>query len=493
MKSNDTSFEQLKVCIYLRKSRKDSERPEETEEETLKRHETILMAYAKEHKLNIVEVKKEVLSGDSLAKRPKMLEMLEEIEDGLYDAVLVIDIDRLTRGELLDQGIILSTFKRNEVQIFTLEKRYDLDDDFDEEIVDFNAFFARKEYKMINKRLNRGRIASIKEGNYIGGYPPYGYNYDKATKKLTVNEKEAEIVKMIYNMYTTQNMGHTKIGYFLRERNIKTNLNKTWNETMTRRILSNPVYIGKVTWSKNTKNPIISDAKHAAIISEEIFNKAQIIAKERYNPPIKDNLEIRNPLLQLLVCKNCNIKMGLRVNANQNDMIRCKYPCGNVSSYVEVVEKKLVDITYQYLNQLKLDFDYKKKPKKETTMIEKAITNFNKELSKLYDQKDKLFDLLEQGIYDNKTFLERMKVVTEKIGEVELNINSLHEQLEEFKAIKPQIDKPKILYAIDFIDNIYYKSSAETRNNFLREIVDYAVYSKDKRLGDFNLEVVFKV
>jgi DNA invertase Pin-like site-specific DNA recombinase len=482
-----------RICIYLRKSRKDKDKPDESEEETLRRHETTLLAYAKEHKLHIVAVKKEVKSGESLAKRPYMIEMLEEIEEGKYDAVLVMDIDRLTRGEMLDQGIIISTFKRNNVQIITLEKTYNLDDDLDEEMVDFNAFFARKEFKTINKRLSRGRLKSLEEGNYIGGYPPYGYTYDKGKKCLFVNEKEAENVKLIYDMYINQEMGDTKITYFMRDNNIKTNLGKTWNATMTRRILTNPLYIGKVTWSKSTNNPKIFKGNHEPIISEDIFNKAQIIAKERYNPRIKEGLEIRNPLMQLIVCSNCNIKMGMRVNKNEKDGIRCKYPCGNKSSYIENVEKRLVDITYQYLLDIKLGFNYKTKKKKGINIIEKTIENINKDLNKNYEQKNKLFDLLEQGIYDNKTFLERMNVLTVKINDLESNLEKVQNKLSEEKVEK-KIDIPMVLDAIDFIENIYYKSSAKIRNKFLREIVDYAVYTKtEKGLDTFKLEVIFKL
>lgn len=89
------------VAIYLRKSREEEI---ETREETLARHERILNDYCMTNKLNIIRTYKEVVSGESIEKRPRMKELLNDVENGLYDGVVVVELERLSRGNQIDQA-----------------------------------------------------------------------------------------------------------------------------------------------------------------------------------------------------------------------------------------------------------------------------------------------------------------------------------------------------------------------------------------------------
>jgi len=196
----------LKVCIYLRKSRADRDHPDMPLETVLQNHEAMLLAFAGKLNLEITGIKKEVVSGESLARRPEMLKLLEEVEEGFYDAVLVKDFDRLGRGNMMEQGIIIETFRKSGTKIITPEKTYDLENEFDEEYIDLSAFFARKELKMITKRLHSGRMKSVSDGNYISPYAPYGY--DRNRKTLAINEKEKAVVDLIFSLYVNQGYGN---------------------------------------------------------------------------------------------------------------------------------------------------------------------------------------------------------------------------------------------------------------------------------------------
>lgn len=481
----------LKACMYLRKSREDRDSPpDEPIEVTLNRHEKILLAYAKEHKLPIIDIKKEVVSGDSLSKRPKMLEMLEEIEDtDKYNAVLVTDFDRLSRGNMLDQGIILNTFKENEIRIVTPDKIYDLDDDMDEERADFDAFFARKELKMIKKRLNRGRMKSIEEGNYIGGYPPYGYDYNKLTKLLEINPEESEIVKLIFDMYVNQGMGDMKIASYMREHNIRTKLDKVWDKTTVRKIIQNPIYIGKTRWKDK-----LNQGKHRAIIDEELYFKSQKLANERYIPRTTGSRKVRNPLAGLIKC-TCGRTMGLRTSKTLNDTIRCPISCGNMGTEIQVIENRLIKILREQLQEIHLNLQYEKPVDNKKDTYETLIKSNKKELDKTIEQRERLYDLLEQGIYDNKTFLERMNLLSNKIVMTQKTIEDIKNKLNDSKYLTAKKHNiPVIKSYIDFIDNIYWESTAEGRNSFLHEIVSYINFSKTERgLDLFNLEVIIKL
>ena len=84
--------------MYLRKSRMDTDFDDVSVEETLNRHRRILDAFCKERRLNVVEILEEVVSGESLSARPKMLRLLELINTGMYAGVVCVDIERLSRG-----------------------------------------------------------------------------------------------------------------------------------------------------------------------------------------------------------------------------------------------------------------------------------------------------------------------------------------------------------------------------------------------------------
>lgn len=132
----------MNVAIYLRKSREEEA---ETREETLARHERILTDYCERHGLTVIKKYKEVVSGESIANRPKMQALLNDVSSGLYDGVVVVELERLSRGNQIDQAEILEILKKSCTKIYTLNKVYELssDNDFDEDFFEFGLFMSR--------------------------------------------------------------------------------------------------------------------------------------------------------------------------------------------------------------------------------------------------------------------------------------------------------------------------------------------------------------
>ena len=193
-------------CIYLRKSRADAEAEARGDGETLLRHEKALIELAKKMNLNVKSIYREIVSGETISARPIMQQLLSEVGQGLWDGVLVMEVERLARGNTIDQGIVAQTFKFSDTKIITPMKTYDPNNEFDEEYFEFGLFMSRREYKTINRRLQRGRVASVKEGKYVANQPPYGYNRKKIENDkgftLEPNETEAKVVKLIFELYT---------------------------------------------------------------------------------------------------------------------------------------------------------------------------------------------------------------------------------------------------------------------------------------------------
>lgn len=242
----------MSVAIYLRKSCADEEAEKQGEFETLSRHKSTLLKLAKEQNLDVIEIKEELVSGESIIHRPKMLELLKEVEENKYDAVLVMDLDRLGRGDMKDQGIILETFKESKTKIITPRKTYDLTDEFDEEYSEFEAFMARKELKLISRRMQRGRIKSVEEGNFIGTSAPFGYDAVTTGRKerILVPNKDADVVRTIFDLYINEDMGCSKISKYLNNLGIKTATGANWYNSAITNIIKNKVYCGYIQWQK---------------------------------------------------------------------------------------------------------------------------------------------------------------------------------------------------------------------------------------------------
>ena len=191
--------EGLDAAVYLRKSRMEEGL---ATDEVLAKHQKTLYDYAAAHGIHILEEYPEVVSGESLYTRPQMLRLLQDVEEGKYDAVLCMDLDRLSRGRMKDQGIVLDAFRESGTLIITPEKIYNLADEIDEEYAELKTFISRREYKIITKRLRRGLQMSIQDGCYVAN-APYGYHKTVVDRKptLEIYEPEARFVRMMFELY----------------------------------------------------------------------------------------------------------------------------------------------------------------------------------------------------------------------------------------------------------------------------------------------------
>lgn len=256
----------MSYCIYLRKSRADLEAEAHGEGETLARHERLLLDLAKRENYSITQIYREVVSGETISDRPVVQHLLQEVEQGLWDGVLVVEVERLARGDTMDQGRVALAFQACDTLIITPLKVYDPNNEYDEEYFEFGLFMSRREYKTINRRLQRGRIATLKEGKYASGSVPYGYKSvripnDKGYTFRPV-EEEAQIVQLIFKLYTDgqkqpdgsmRQIGTRTISKTLDKMNVATPRKASaWSDTTVLGILHNPVYIGKISWNKKS-------------------------------------------------------------------------------------------------------------------------------------------------------------------------------------------------------------------------------------------------
>ncbi|WP_088041180.1 recombinase family protein [Bacillus sp. EAC] len=494
-----------KIALYLRKSRADLDAEARGEGETLSKHKEQLLKFAKDKDLNIVCIRQEIASGESLVYRPEMLKLLQEIEELKYDGVLVMDMDRLGRGNMKEQGIILETFKTAKTKIITPRKTYDLHDEFDEEYSEFEAFMARKELKIITRRLQRGRILSVERGNYIGTYAPYGYDLfeTKEYRSLSINEEQAKVVRCIFEWYTKELIGANEIANRLNEMSILSLTGKKWSYHSILEMIKNPTYTGKVTWNKKSHGGIrkprhewlVIDGKHKAIINNELFSKAQDILKSRYHVPY--NTKLSNQLAGLIFCSKCGSKLQQRYPKNKPRQIVCtNNQCNTKSSYTHLIEQKLLAGLSNWLGDFKLSFTNQSviEDNEIIKLKKQALKNFENELSESIKQKTKLFDLLERGVYDENTFLERSQELENRIIELNSTMLSIIDEIKNYE--EHELVNALIIPKLESVLDLYHQTSnIELKNRLLKSVLYKVEYKKDpnQKLDEFQLTLYPKL
>ena len=488
-------------AIYLRKSREDIESEKYGEGETLARHEKILTTLAEKRNLHISKIYKEVVSGETISERKEMQKLLKDVENEKWTGILVVEVERLARGDTADQGIVSKAFKYSHTKIITPVKTYDPDNEFDEEYFEFGLFMSRREYKTINRRLQRGRELSCQEGKFVGNIPPFGYDRIKIKNAkgytLSINQYEAHIVKEIFRLYTFESNTISSVAKQLNDINLKPRISDKWTISSVKDILDNPTYIGKIIWNrrkqkKKTKNGdvIISrprnqnysiyDGLHEPIIDIKTWKLVQ--EKRKQNAPkVKHNNVIQNPLVGLVFCEKCGKPMQRRPYAKTEKpaSLICSNPkCDNISSKLYIVENKIIEALKIWLQNYKLDYNLKYNSITESNkLIEKNIINAKKELAKEKIKLNKIYNFFENEVYSKTEFLNRSKAIKNNIKSLEKNLNSCNELLN--RNTKTQNEKSLEISKLENIIDLYNKLEiAEDKNILLKSIISKVTYLK---------------
>lgn len=489
---------------YLRKSRFDRDYAELSIEETLKRHEAILDKLAAQRGYYIAKTYYEVVSGESIAARPEIQKLLEEVNAGFYAGVLVVDVERLARGNGADQAYISQVFQFSGTKIITPTKIYDPSNEFDEEYFEFGLFMSRREYKTINRRLIRGRDSSASEGKWLGSIAPYGYNRVKLPNEkgytLEPHPEEVPIIQKIFEMYLNHR-GTKMIANDLNDREVPTRHGDLWTYSTISQIITNPVYMGKIRrgWSRQVKSIENGEIKkrikrkkdmssydiynglHPALVSEEDFMKAQEIRLDRKpTAPVREEYQLMNPFSGLLFCSICGKRIErttMTAARNCAPRLRCtnSRKCHNCSAYFDVVEKEIIGALKSWLKGYKVKIDTVGYTD-DIEIARKQLMKIEQEFKKLSKQLENTFDLVEQGVYSFEVFQNRraklvlsMEDLEGQKAELQKKVHRLEESQSSKASLIPQTEE--LLASYDHMTN-------QERNELLKEILERIEYFK---------------
>ncbi|WP_312943038.1 recombinase family protein [Oscillibacter sp.] len=491
----------VRTAMYLRKSREEQGM---NTEETLRKHRTLLDAYAEKAGLQIGpdDIYQEVVSGESLFARPQMLSLLEAVSNGRYEAVLCIDMQRLGRGGMYDQGLILDTFKFSETLIITPERLYDLTKELDEQSAEMETFLSRGEYRLITKRLRRGLMQVINSGAYAAN-TPYGYERCRIDKlpSLKIIPKEAEIVRQIFEMYAS-GMGCTIIEQRVNALGAHGRRGARFNRNTIRIILDNPVYIGKIRWNRtstvksgvgpsrkkkvvynSSDQWILIDGRHPPIISQELWDAVR--AEREKNYFYVDNKVVASPLASLVFCSNCGRKMNMMGQRKGVAYLLCPTPgccAGAKFDYVEqAVLRQLVELSHN------LEIRVSSQVPPDTSHLEQILTKSKEQLPRIEDRRNRLYSLLEDGTYSRAVFSERMQVLAQEEDQLKASIASLEEEIH----ITQSRNEEKQLSQLKTVLERYQSASVSGKKELLHSVISQVIYTKKKKTkpADFHLDI----
>lgn len=354
------------ILIYLRKSRTDD--PTFSVAETLAKHEQMLNDWCEQHLSEPVPECnrfREVCSGETIAARPEMQKVLHLIEQPQYKAVLVVEPQRLSRGDLEDIGKLTKLFRYTGTLVITLQGAFDLNDDRDRDY--FNRELMRgNDFLEYQKRImGNGRVLSAENGNYLGSIAPYGYERIKVREgkrwvpTLAINEAEAENVRLIFRMYAGGS-GATAICTRLNQIGSKAKSGANWTPPTIYGMLDNPVYIGMIKWqARKTAKAVengdiilhtvrrreypVYPGKHEAIITQELWDAVRARRNAGNIPRRNITMSLKNPLSGLIQCECGHYMIRRPYNGRCADRMQCPNMtyCGNASCTIDEMTEEV--------------------------------------------------------------------------------------------------------------------------------------------------------
>jgi hypothetical protein len=385
-------------------------------------------------------------------------------------------------------------------------KIYDLRDEYDRDAFERELKRGNEYLEYFKKIQARGRLASVKEGNYIGSVAPYGFERTtiEVDKKVchTLKEKkdEADVVRMIFEWYCNEDVGVTAICRRLEQLGVKTKTGgKYWHPYIIFSILENVHYIGCVRWNWRKTIKIIEDqeirklrpkaeigeylifdGKHDGIVSEELFDLAKKIKGKRHRT--KQDLTLKNPFSGIMYCK-CGAKMGYNTYRRNgvefappklvcNNQVHCKSGSVEFSEIYEEVCKSIRDCIEDFKLRIKNDTDDSFKLHRDLVKrLEKKLEELEK---KEVEQWEAQYDPDESKRLPPHIFQKLNEKVLKEKDEVNKALGKAKDSMPNPVDYRDEL--MKFTDALTYLEDS--KVNAKVKNQYLRNIIDKIEYER---------------
>ena len=238
----------VKAAMYARFS------SEMQREESIEAQLRAMRAYAAQNGLTVVEEYIDRAKSATTDQRPEFQRMIEDSKKKMFHVLLVHKLDRFARNRYDSIGYRME-LKRNGVALISVLEYFD--EDSPESIILESVLEAMAEYysKNLAREVEKGKKENAMHGKHNGGIPPLGYDLDRTEMRLVLNEHEAEVVKLIYQMYLND-FGYERIAEELNARGYKTKRGDRFSKTSLYSILKNEKYTGTYVYGKSAPKDV---------------------------------------------------------------------------------------------------------------------------------------------------------------------------------------------------------------------------------------------
>lgn len=495
------------VAAYIRKSRGE-------DDSVLDKHRVMLQEIADRYGWRLRRYE-EIGSADSIEYRPAIQELLRDVRKGLYDAVLVVDLDRLSRGDVRDQAAWRSVFQETGTLIIVPPGHViDLNSDEGEMRVDIESLLARWEYKQIKKRLYRGKVIGAKEGQWTNGPPPYPYVYNRVTRQLELDPDETKVKTYLQiKRWALEGVALAEIAHKLNREGIPSPRGGLWSPVAVMRLITSPVHMGYVTFGKTSgsghKNrktkPLQKKPKEEWIVSRWADpGDPRILKTEEEHAKILAGLESRkiiphrarkgeHPFSGLVRCGRCGRTMQWMNRANGSVYLKTCQATDALGNRIcrngGVVGQVIFDYVQQRLSQFEEEIrrrmDAAEKPDEQSNLdlVLEAKRRELKELEQGYDRAQ------EEWIAGRIRSRERYEQIINKLDKAIREVKERIAELEELKAKASLTDEERLRRIQELREGWMSGLPAQELNRLLRRVIDRIIYTRDG--DDIHIEVVF--
>ena len=476
-------------------------------------------------------------SGKSIEGRVSFNQMMEDIKSGKdgVSYVLVFKLSRFGRNAA-DVLATLQVMQDFGVNLICVEDGIDSSKDAGKLMISVLSAVAEIERENIRVQTMEGRMQKAREGKWNGGFAPYGYSLIDG--KLEVNEEEAVAIRMIFDQYVNTDLGANGIAKYLENHGIhkiarQNGKNPLFAAALIRRIIQNPVYSGKISYGRRrtekvhgTRNEyrqvkkddyLLVDGLHEALVSEEVWEQAQVkvaAQAKKYEKVNRDKREKIHLLSGILKCPVCGAGMyGNKSIKKRKDGSNYKdfyyYGCkhrnmtrGHKCDYKKQVHEEMLDASVaEVISNPKFSDLIRNKINMEvdTSALDQEIENYKIQLRKLYHNKDTILSDMDSLDYEDKHYQRRKTDLENYLYKTYDKIDDAEELLVSAKAKKRSLLADKItgdnIYkALVFFDKLYAQMNEAEKREFLSQLVDNVqIYEERKENGQWLKSIEFKL
>ena len=458
----------------------------------------------------------EGISGGSTKKRDNFNRMIRDAKAGMFDFIITKEISRFSRSTLDSIKYTQELLDYNVGVFFQNDNINTLDTDSEFRLV-IMAGVAQDEIRKLSERLKFGFRQAIKNGHVLGNDKLYGY--DKKDCVLTVNEEEAEIIRIIFDLYGNQRLGTRTISKRLMELGYTSREGNAFNTLTIRHILENPKYKGWYCGNKSqsvdyrTKRNILLDESEwvtypdpsiPAIVPEELWNRANALYKRRREEMKSHSSGLsfhnRYPYSAKIYCEEHGTtfhRQVIQTKKGQQEVWQCKVyrshgraACSAPqirSSDLDLIlsdifkelvrdKEKIIDSLVTVLTNIPKEVDYGK--------LRCQVEN---EMDDLERKKNRLLDLSIAGALTVEEFKERNDAFNVQILECQGKLTAIRQ--EEENRTSEELDIPAIRRALD--EALRFTGEIDTA--LVATILDRVVVKKESTKDDIHLDIFLKL